>query len=284
VRAVALAVAMGLTGTFVPTLAGAGDAPDATCPGPPETSNGAFSPGRVGQTFTALRSGPLTAASANIIKSGTGPAADYVFSINSVNSAGVPTNTKLANRVIPDSVVPVGQSTVKARFGTPPMLSAGKQYALVLSRPGNDDLRVGTREGDDCAGGDLYTSSDGNDPFTPVTGPPPEDDVRFDMVFTIFRNDQDPPQTTITAHPPQQGTRNQVSFKFRSSEPGSMFACKMDAKPYKPCSSPKSYRLVNGRHIFKVRATDQAGNTDPTPAVYGFKILPDKAPGARGRR
>ena len=39
-------------------------------------------------------------------------------------------------------------------------------------------------------------------------------------------------------------------------------------------SSPQKYKnLKPGRHRFQVRATDQADNTDRTPAKYGFKVL-----------
>ena len=42
-------------------------------------------------------------------------------------------------------------------------------------------------------------------------------------------------------------------------------------------ASPKTYRnLKLGKHTFKVRATDPAGNTDPTPAKRSFKIIKQK--------
>jgi hypothetical protein len=67
---------------------------------------------------------------------------------------------------------------------------------------------------------------------------------------------------------------SKVKFKFSSSEPGSSFECKLDKKKYKPCKSPKKYkRLKRGKHKFKVRATDAAGNTDPSPAKDKFKVV-----------
>ena len=50
-------------------------------------------------------------------------------------------------------------------------------------------------------------------------------------------------------------------------------ATALDKKKAGPCSSPKTYRrLARGKHVFRVRARDRAGNLDATPAVKRFKI------------
>lgn len=68
---------------------------------------------------------------------------------------------------------------------------------------------------------------------------------------------------------------NTVKFKFSSSEKGSTFQCKLDGKRVKKCKSPKKYkRLKPGKHVFKVWATDAAGNKDKSPAKRKFKIVP----------
>ncbi len=47
----------------------------------------------------------------------------------------------------------------------------------------------------------------------------------------------------------------------------------LDKKPWKSCSSPtKMKRLDEGKHKFKVRATDAAGNTG-NPAKDKFRVL-----------
>ena len=84
----------------------------------------------------------------------------------------------------------------------------------------------------------------------------------------------DPPETTITKGAPSKLDKPKVKFKFTSDEPGSTFECKLDKKPFKPCESPKKVkRLDEGRHKFKVVATDEAGNTDPTAAKDKFKVV-----------
>lgn len=79
------------------------------------------------------------------------------------------------------------------------------------------------------------------------------------------------PQTTISKRYLAVGT---AKFWFGSSEPGS-FLCRLDKGPFKPCGSPRAYKgLKSGRHTFKVKAVDAAGNVDPTPATAHFKLAP----------
>jgi len=82
------------------------------------------------------------------------------------------------------------------------------------------------------------------------------------------------PQTKISKGPKARSSSRIAKFKFSSTEAGSTFECKLDRKPFKKCRSPQKYkRLKPGKHVFKVRATDAAGNTDRTPAVRKFTVL-----------
>jgi CSLREA domain-containing protein len=86
--------------------------------------------------------------------------------------------------------------------------------------------------------------------------------------------DSTPPQTKIVKSPKAKTHATTVKFKFSSSEAGSSFECKLDKKPFKRCKSPKTYKkLKPGKHVFKVRAIDKAGNVDPSPAKKKFKVL-----------
>ncbi len=90
--------------------------------------------------------------------------------------------------------------------------------------------------------------------------------------------DQTAPQTKISKGPKKRIEKSTVKVKFRATEPGSTFQCKLDRKHYKRCSSPhKLKRLDRGKHTFRVRAIDAAGNVDPTPAKLKFKVVAARA-------
>jgi hypothetical protein len=104
----------------------------------------------------------------------------------------------------------------------------------------------------------------------PVSGPPPT---------PPGASDQTPPETTITKDPPDESSKTRGKYKFKSSEANSTFECKLDKDKFKACTSPRKVKhLDDGKHKFKVRAVDPAGNVDPTPAKDKFKVV-EKQPG-----
>ncbi len=106
------------------------------------------------------------------------------------------------------------------------------------------------------------------------------DETQDPLIPPVVGCDLIAPQTTITkggkkgvkTHHP----RAKVKFSFSSDEVGSTFECKLDRKPFKPCSSPKRYRVKvtekARKDTFRVQAIDPAGNKDATPAKRGFKV------------
>jgi hypothetical protein len=91
----------------------------------------------------------------------------------------------------------------------------------------------------------------------------------------IWTVDTTTPETTIDSGPADGATLSSgdVSFTFSSSEAGSTFECSLDSAAYTECTSPKDYTdLSEGSHTFEVRATDGAGNVDPTPAVLHYSV------------
>lgn len=87
-----------------------------------------------------------------------------------------------------------------------------------------------------------------------------------------FTYDATPPDTTIDANPPSQSNSAAASFSFSSTESGS-FSCSLDGAAFTPCTSAQSYTgLSEASHTFSVKATDAAGNTDPSPATYTWTV------------
>jgi hypothetical protein len=81
------------------------------------------------------------------------------------------------------------------------------------------------------------------------------------------------PQTKIKAGPTGKVRSRKATFRFGSSESGSTFQCKLDRRSWQSCRSPKTYgKLKPGKHTFRVRATDGAGNTDATPAKRSWRV------------
>ncbi|HEX5984674.1 MAG TPA: hypothetical protein VFY69_10745, partial [Solirubrobacterales bacterium] len=81
------------------------------------------------------------------------------------------------------------------------------------------------------------------------------------------------PTVKITKAPKAKSTSTTAKFKFKANEAGSTFQCKLDKAKFKKCKSPKTYKkLKPGKHVFKVRATDKAGNVGK-PAKKKFTVL-----------
>jgi len=94
--------------------------------------------------------------------------------------------------------------------------------------------------------------------------------------------DTTPPDTVIDSGPSGTESSTSATFAFHSTEANSSFQCKLDSASFAPCSSPTTYSgLANGSHAFQVKATDLAGNTDPTPASRTWTVdtsVPDTNP------
>ena len=100
----------------------------------------------------------------------------------------------------------------------------------------------------------------------PAPPPPPPEEP-------LAEGDTTPPDTAITKGPKAKTKKKSATFEFSSTEPGSSFSCVLDgSETFKPCASPTTFNVKKGKHIFEVRATDAAGNADPTPASYSWKV------------
>ncbi len=111
---------------------------------------------------------------------------------------------------------------------------------------------------------------------TPVVTPGPSA-VATPVVTASPTTPTPPPDVKAPRTLLRKATVNQAkrkaTFRFASGEAGSKFLCKLDKRRYRPCTSPKTYRsIAPGRHAFRVKARDPAGNVDATPTIKRFKI------------
>jgi hypothetical protein len=82
------------------------------------------------------------------------------------------------------------------------------------------------------------------------------------------------PQTTLKRKPAHRTRDRTPTFRFAADETASTFQCKLDSKPFKSCRSPFTAGALSlGHHTFKVRARDDSGTLDPSPASYSFKVI-----------
>lgn len=116
----------------------------------------------------------------------------------------------------------------------------------------------------------LEIAPDGEEPPPPGGEEPPPAPPSADTT---------PPDTEITAGPPNKAKKTKASFEFTGTDNVSAraaltFECSLDRKPFDACASPRTYRNLkrNKKHRLEVVAIDEAGNSDPSPATDSWKV------------
>jgi CSLREA domain-containing protein len=91
-----------------------------------------------------------------------------------------------------------------------------------------------------------------------------------------WTSDATPPSSSIESGPTAETASHDATFAFSASDATSgveAIECRLDAGAFEPCSSPKQVNgLGEGPHSFEVRGTDKAGNVEPSPATYSWKV------------
>jgi subtilisin-like proprotein convertase family protein len=131
-----------------------------------------------------------------------------------------------------------------------------ESFSVDLSTPGNTTIAGGH------AAGTIL-----DDDEAVVAGPPPDN----------TQPDKTPPDTKIDSGPTKVKKGKSATFGFSSTEANSHFECKLDNDAFAPCTSPTEIKKPKkGTHTFSVRATDAAGNVDPSAATRDFKVKKKK--------
>jgi hypothetical protein len=177
--------------------------------------------------------------------------------------------TGVATGAVPEDVIGASAGATWPEGGVPPLYTSTSKldpaYLLMNAtlEPDADGDGFGDETQDGCP---AQSTTQGTCAAT--AGPPaPADTV--------------PPETKISKAPPKHTEKTKAKFVFGSSEPGSSFECALKGrgldrllKQFNECRSPRKYRkLEPGAYKFLVRATDAAGNVDPTPAKARFTVV-----------
>jgi hypothetical protein len=86
------------------------------------------------------------------------------------------------------------------------------------------------------------------------------------------------PQTSIGTKPSDPSNDASPTFSFSGLDnytgPGALaFECNLDGSGWYACDAPEQLAgVTEGDHTFEVRAIDEAGNIDPTPALYDWYV------------
>ena len=171
-----------------------------------------------------------------------------------------------------------GNDTILANSGTPtpdpdPVIDCGEGYdtaEIDYPQNGPDATPV------ECESVYERAPNSFRPPDTPPNPNPPPEAPTAEPSSVQPPHDRTPPQTRLLHRPAKRVfTRRKwrrVAFVLGSSESGSGFRCRVDRRPFRPCRSPRAYRVRLGRHAFRAYAIDAAGNRDRTPVVYRFAV------------
>jgi Tol biopolymer transport system component len=174
---------------------------------------------------------------------------------------------------------------IGADGGAATNLTAAVTNAFVASPSFSPDGKLIAYERSDApyTGDDIYTmrATDGL-AQTNITSDSPAQDRHPNWGPTpTGSDDATPPETKITKEP-KDSDKTKAKLRFKSNEAQSTFECALKGKNvrsslkrFAPCDGGKAkYKnLELGKKKFLVRATDPAGNTDPTPAKAKWKVL-----------
>ena len=156
-----------------------------------------------------------------------------------------------------------------------------------LGGPGADvaDLGLGNDAVDPGPGSDLVLGGDGDDTIAARDGfgdvvecGPGNDTVTADRadVLSGCENVALPAPETSRIDGPEKVTKGvKAYYTFAASVASATFECQIDTGAFKACSSPfklKTKKLKTGKHTLTVRAVQPAGNADPTPSTFKFKV------------
>ncbi|MBS1151779.1 MAG: Cable pili-associated 22 kDa adhesin protein [Myxococcaceae bacterium] len=94
-----------------------------------------------------------------------------------------------------------------------------------------------------------------------------------DSAINTFTVDLSALDTFIVSGPPAVSRFDSAAFDLASNQPNVTYECSLDGAGFVACTDPAAFPgLTDGSHTLRVRAKDAAGNLDPTPASFSWKV------------
>ena len=213
------------------------------------------------------------------------PLADgsYTFRVRATDTAGnqaTGTRDFEVDATVPPA--PVLSATVPAspaNHNTPKVLGTAQAGAMVRLYGAADCIGapLATATAAELEAGVEVTVGDNSTTALSATATAPPENTSLCSASIVYVEDSSAPSTQIDAKPAALVKTDQATFQFSGEDPGgsgvASFECRLDAGSFAACASGIEYiELSEGSHSFEVRAIDQAGNVDGSPASYAWQI------------
>ncbi len=211
----------------------------------------------------------------------------YVFRVRATDAAGNQGASTTRSFTLDTAAPPAPQLTATL----PPSPANENSPKLLGTAPAGSTVRLYASI--DCSGSPLATVTAAQLQDGVLVSAPDDFASKFSANATsavgnpsgcseplTYVEDSSAPNAQIDGHPDDPAASTLATFLFSGSDgTGSgiaSFQCRLDssqAADWLACPSPKSYpSLSNGAHKFEVRAIDQAGNVDPSPASFTWTV------------
>ncbi|MCE9672079.1 DUF4215 domain-containing protein [Myxococcus stipitatus] len=218
--------------------------------------------------WTCTPSSPLSEGPHEVVAVATND-----FGTQSTPSTAVPFTVDVTAPVAPVITGPAPGSLLNTN--TPDISGTGTPGTTVAVREGGtlvctatvqDDGRWSCAPATPLADGTHTVTATATDAAGNVSPRSNEDTFRLDTVA---------PDTSFSRSPPARSDVDEAPFAYSATEQGVTYECSLDGRPFGPCQD--TYNVSRGEHVLRVRATDEAGNVDATPAEYRWTVLETRA-------
>lgn len=168
---------------------------------------------------------------------------------------------------------PPRQGTQPPRSDTPPAAASRSGDRSPSSAPANKAATTAAvpTEGSSAVSVPTPPRTAPTPPRAPSTDTPAPRQPAPSPSSSAPRRDEVAPETTAST---TNVDEDSWTVRVSANEPAS-YECSLDSGAYQACGSTTTFRnLGYGRHTLSVRATDRAGNTDPSPEELDTLVTP----------